>query len=76
MFKSNTTMRPGAGRAKRRALGLTQADLARAVGVSVPTISLWETGQREITPERQELLASALGGRRGLFVTPTTAGKK
>jgi putative transcriptional regulator len=35
--------------AVRRAIGLTQAELARAVGISVATLRVWERGRR--TPQ-------------------------
>ena len=46
---------------QRRALGLTQTDLAALIGASQPTISLWETGDN--TPSRylRPLLSEALG---------------
>ncbi|MDX8140518.1 MULTISPECIES: helix-turn-helix domain-containing protein [Lentzea] len=47
--------------ALRGALGLSQEDLARLVGVSVGTIGRWERGQTaKLTPTLQPLLAKAL----------------
>jgi transcriptional regulator with XRE-family HTH domain len=39
-------VRNGAGRALRLAAGLTQAEIAAAVGVSAACISRWESGSR------------------------------
>ncbi|MFK4037618.1 helix-turn-helix transcriptional regulator [Nonomuraea wenchangensis] len=36
----------GRARELRQAAGLTQAEIAAAVGVAQPTVALWETGQR------------------------------
>jgi Zn-dependent peptidase ImmA (M78 family)/DNA-binding XRE family transcriptional regulator len=45
----------------RGAQGMTQADLADAVGVTQPSISQWEKGLRMPEPKHLERLASALG---------------
>lgn len=39
-------MTPDALRAARRRLGLTQVELARALGVSQPSICDWECGRK------------------------------
>jgi transcriptional regulator with XRE-family HTH domain len=36
-------------RDQRRALGLTQADVGRSMGVSQPTVSSWESGAVELS---------------------------
>lgn len=41
--------------------GITQAELAEMVGVSVGSISMWETGITHPTPRRYNPLAKALG---------------
>lgn len=43
-----TTMTPQQLTARREALGLSQAQLARALQVSEATISRWESGDRKI----------------------------
>ena len=47
--------------AKRRALHLSQAQLAEMVGVTQAQISRWETGQDQPSKENAEKLKSALG---------------
>ncbi len=42
------TMKPGELRAAREKLGLTQAELAKALGVQRVTVARWETGLRKI----------------------------
>lgn len=52
----------GAVRVRRRSLGLTQAELAAAVGVSEPTIRVIETARRDsYKPATLRDLARALG---------------
>ena len=59
--RQKVTMRFGmALREKRRALGLTQADLARITGMSRSYISEVEGGHENISLERAEKLASAV----------------
>lgn len=38
-------LRAGRARATRERAGLSQAEVARAVGTDAPTVSRWETGQ-------------------------------
>lgn len=64
----NLYLIPGAMTARRKRLGIKAKDLAARVGVSPATVSLWASGQRAVTPDRQRQLAAILGGRRGLFV--------
>jgi transcriptional regulator with XRE-family HTH domain len=45
----------------RRRAGLSQADLARAVGVSATTISSWERGRNAPVSSRLLVIAAALG---------------
>lgn len=45
----------------RKALHLTQEDLAERMGVSSRTISFWETGQRGMTLQHAELAFGVLG---------------
>ena len=47
-------------RSARLAAGLSQADVSTQVGVSQPTISLWERSSREPDPEFVELLSKVL----------------
>lgn len=42
-------------RTRRLALGLTQAELANRLGVTVTTVTYWETGRRNM-PRTAELL--------------------
>lgn len=49
---------------KREKLGLTQAELSRALGLSKGAISLWESGKRAIPPYLGLALAEL--GRRDL----------
>jgi transcriptional regulator with XRE-family HTH domain len=60
-------MRPGVGRARRRKLGLTQGDVADAVGVTVATVCRWEKRRMPVAWDRTDQLAEALGGKRGLY---------
>jgi transcriptional regulator with XRE-family HTH domain len=48
-------------RRRRRMLGLSQAQLARAIGVRADQIQKYETGAHQIYAERLYKLASALG---------------
>lgn len=45
----------------RRARGMSQADLAAAVGVSAGTVSRWEAGRMDCRRDHLEALAGALG---------------
>ena len=52
-------------RQKREIKGWTQEELAAKVGVSVPTVSGWETGKSDISQKNLKKLAEVLD------VTPT-----
>jgi transcriptional regulator with XRE-family HTH domain len=55
--------------------GMNQTDLARALGVSSSTVSLWIAGERAVTRERQRQLVEILGGSaRTLFVRASENG--
>ena len=45
----------------REAAGLTMTELAGKLGVSVPTVSRWESGEDSPAAPRLPLLADALG---------------
>jgi len=47
-------------RKRRKALGLSQMELARLVGVSLLTIQTWERGVSEPKPENREKLERVL----------------
>lgn len=53
-------------RERRKALGLTIKDVSERTGISVVTISRWETGQRIPTVKHYEKIMTALGAE--LFV--------
>ena len=46
---------------KRRAAGLTQAQLAEVVGVTVQTVSLWESLEVIPHPANTQKIAAAIG---------------
>ena len=52
-------------KAARRAAGLTQTDLAAAIGVSQPTVANWEKGGHEPNRANLERVARATGASRG-----------
>lgn len=52
-------------RKRRKALGLSQMELARLVGVSLPTIQIWERGVSEPKPENKEKLEQVLSELEG-----------
>lgn len=54
------TMKPGELKAVREKLKLTQAQLAKALGVDRVTVARWETGLRKLPP----MLALAIKGFR------------
>jgi transcriptional regulator with XRE-family HTH domain len=47
--------------ALRKAVGMSQSDVARAVGVSVKTYQPWDQGKRSFTFETAVKLADAIG---------------
>ncbi|MBN2113877.1 MAG: helix-turn-helix transcriptional regulator [Acidimicrobiia bacterium] len=58
----------GEVRARRRALGLSPADLARAVGTRAVLVGRWEREEAVPTPEEWERLAEALDLDAGAWV--------
>ena len=52
-------------RKRRKALGLSQMELARLVGVSLLTVQLWERGVSEPKPENREKLEQVLAELEG-----------
>ena len=48
-------------RAAREAAGMTQAEVAKALGVSEASIRLYELGKRKPNPEVLERIAAAVG---------------
>lgn len=52
-------------RKRRKALGLSQMELARLVGVSLLTVQLWERGVSEPKPENRGKLEQVLSGLEG-----------
>ena len=63
----HTFMRDGVGRSRRRKMGLTQADVAKGLGVTVSVVCRWEKGRMPVPWDRVEPLAKALEGKRGLY---------
>ena len=55
-------MTPQHMKLRRLALGLTQIEVAIAVGVSVPAYRLWEAGGTKPTPDNEVKLKEVLGG--------------
>jgi len=55
-----TEVAPSAVSTARQKVGLTQAQFARALGVSVRTLQEWEQGRRNPTPTAQRLLNIAM----------------
>ena len=49
LVEARTAARTGEGVAVREAAGLSQGELARAVGISPGTLSRWEAGLRKPT---------------------------
>lgn len=47
----------------RTAMGVTQAELARRVGVTQPRISAWENAKADIPPYRAKQIGEILGLR-------------
>jgi transcriptional regulator with XRE-family HTH domain len=56
MPEGEQTMIPAELIARRKRLGLTQAELAVRLGVTVTTVSRWETGSRQIPLMAQYLI--------------------
>lgn len=52
-------------RKRRKALGLSQMELARLVGVSLLTIQTWERGVSQPNPENREKLEQVLSELEG-----------
>lgn len=50
----------GLVRARRKALGMSQAELATEIGVSIATVSAWERGERQPSLDGLMLLSGAL----------------
>jgi len=55
-------MTPQEMKTRRQALGLTQIEVAIAVGVSVPAYRLWEGGGTKPTSDNAVKLKEVLGG--------------
>ena len=55
-------MGPQEMKKRRKELGLTQIEVAIAVGVSVPAYRLWEAGGTKPNPENEVRLLEVLGG--------------
>lgn len=47
-------------RERRKALGVSQMELAKLVGVSLLTVQIWERGVSEPKPENREKLEQVL----------------
>lgn len=45
----------------RRRLGMSQAELARRVGVTQPRVSAWETKSADVPKKRRKKIAEILG---------------
>ena len=54
------TAKRGPGGGRRRALGLTQEDLAAHLGIERSTVARWETGATQPLPSIRPRLAKAL----------------
>ena len=52
-------------RKRRKALGLSQMDLAKLVGVSLLTVQIWERGVSKPKPENKEKLEQVLSELEG-----------
>jgi len=52
-------------RKRRKALGLSQMELAKLVGVSLLTVQIWEQGVSEPKPENKEKLEQVLSELEG-----------
>lgn len=53
---------------KRKAAGLSQKDVARALGVSIANVSRWEAGKRTIYADTLILFCQAVGADLRLLV--------
>lgn len=58
--KDNHDMKPHKLTAVRTKLGLSKTALARAIGVSVPTVSMWEGGHNPFPVWAQRLISLLL----------------
>ena len=56
-------------RAKREAIGMTQAEAAEAYGCPQPTWSVWETGRKPCSAEVLRRMAEVVGLRLSIVVT-------
>jgi transcriptional regulator with XRE-family HTH domain len=52
-------------RKRRKALGLSQMELAKLVGVSLLTVQIWERGVSKPKPENKEKLEQVLSELEG-----------
>ena len=58
-------------RALRSVLGITQRELADAIGVARTSITLWEADERPIGPKSSHVLLTVLSDRPELFFEDT-----
>ena len=68
-------MNPQEMKKRRQDQGLTQIDVAIAVGVSVAAYRLWELGGTRPTPENEAKLIEVLGGAANETSARTAAGE-
>lgn len=60
---------------KRQAAGLTQTDLGKKIGFSVPQVSKFESGDVTCEPATLAMIAAALGCKASDFVDGIKVGK-